>query len=217
LLGHEIGHIRSKHILKNMILLPGLFLPLLGSAYSHACESSCDRHGAFASEDEAASVRAMMILSGGKEAGRDLLAEAFSNQHHASRGFFVSLHEVFSPYPTLSKRVSDLLDLQKRQRTPRPARNPFAYVLALFCPGARFGVLGIVISFYIVIILLSSGLLPLMTKMRARAAATAEKARAVRWDLRTAPFAIRIIGHVCKAAVERGCYASGPKARIFAL
>ena len=31
LLGHEIGHIRSKHILKNMILLPGLLLPLLAA------------------------------------------------------------------------------------------------------------------------------------------------------------------------------------------
>jgi Zn-dependent protease with chaperone function len=177
LLGHEIGHIRSKHIFKNILLLPGLFLPLLGSAYSRACESSCDRHGAFASQNEAASVRAMMILSGGKEAGRKLLAEAFSNQHHASRGFFVSLHEVFSPYPTLSKRVSDLLDLQKHQRTPRPARNPFAYILALFCPGARFGVLGIVISLYILIIVLSAGILPLMTKMRERVEAAAEKAR----------------------------------------
>lgn len=176
LLGHEIGHVRSKHIFKNVLLLPGLFLPLLGSAYSRACESSCDRHGAFASQDEAASVRAMMILSGGKEAGRNLLAEAFSNQHHASRGFFVSLHELFSPYPTLSKRVSDLLDLQKRQLTPRPARNPFAYILALFCPGARFGVFGILFSLYLIVIVSTAGLLPLMTKMREAAETAAEKA-----------------------------------------
>ena len=176
LLGHEIGHIRSRHILKNMLLLPGLFLPLLGSAYNRACESSCDRHGAFASENEAASVRAMMILSGGKEVGRDLLAEAFSNQHHKSRGFFVSLHEVFSSYPTLSKRVSDLLDLQKHQTTPRPSRNPLAYLLALFVPGARFGILGVAVVFYIVIILFGAAL-PMVNQFKKRAEATMQKAR----------------------------------------
>jgi hypothetical protein len=77
----------------------------------------------------------------------------------------------------LSKRVSDLLDLQKRQTTARPAQNPLAYVLALFCPGARFGVLGIVISFYIILITFSTGLVPLVTKMQQRAEAAAEKAR----------------------------------------
>jgi hypothetical protein len=168
LLGHEIGHIRSKHIIKNMFLMPGLFLPLLGSAYNRACESSCDRHGAYASQDEAASVRAMMILSGGKEVGRNLLADAFSNQHHAARGFFVSLHELLSSYPTMSKRVSDLVDLQKRQNRPRPARNPFAYPVALFCPGARFGALGILISFYIVVISLTT-FLPAANKVRQEA------------------------------------------------
>lgn len=176
LLGHEIGHVRSKHILKNILLLPGLFLPLLGSAYNRACESSCDRHGAFASQDEAASVRAMMILSGGKQAGRQLLAEAFSNQHHGSRGFFVSLHELLSSYPTLSKRVSDLLDLQKRQRTPRPSKNFFAYFIGLFVPGARFGPLGILICFYIFFITLSMAL-PVVTKIRQRAESEARKAK----------------------------------------
>ena len=177
LLGHEIGHVRSKHIFKNMLLLPGLFLPLLGSAYSRACESSCDRHGAFASEDEAASVRAMMILSGGKQAGRGLLAEAFSNQHHNARGFFVALHELFSSYPTLSKRVSDLLDLQKRQTTPRPSRNPLAYVIALLVPGIRFGVVGVAICFYVAIILLSTSL-PMVKMIRERTRAAVAKGKA---------------------------------------
>jgi Zn-dependent protease with chaperone function len=155
LLGHEIGHIRSRHILKNVLLLPGLFLPLLGSAYSRACESSCDRHGAFASENAESSVRAMMILSGGKHVGRDLVADAFSIQHHRSRGFFVSLHELFSSYPTLSKRVSDLLDIEHNRVTPKPGRNPLAILIGLFLPGARFGIIGVLIVFYLVIIFAS--------------------------------------------------------------
>ena len=155
LLGHEIGHIRSSHIFKNMLLVPGLFLPLIGAAYNRACESSCDRHGAFASEDPEASVTAMMILSGGKQAGRELMADAFSNQHHVARGFFISLHELFSAYPTLSKRVSDLLDIQYGRSTPRPGRNPFAYLIGLFCPGVRYGVFGVAITVYMVAIMAS--------------------------------------------------------------
>jgi Zn-dependent protease with chaperone function len=175
LLGHELGHIRSRHILKTIMLLPGLFLPLLGSAYNRACESSCDRHGAFASEDAQSSVRAMMILSGGKHVGRDLVAEAFSKQHHHSRGFFVSLHELFSSYPTLSKRVSDLLDIANNRVTPKPRRNILAVMIGLFLPGARFGVFGVVIVFYVILILGSSLVLPLLTKMKQRAEATIEE------------------------------------------
>jgi hypothetical protein len=113
---------------------------------------------------------AMMILSGGRDPGKTMAAEPFSAQHHAARGFFVSLHELFSSYPTLSKRVSDLLDLRNDRVTPRPSRNPLAYLLALGCPGARYGVIGVVITFYLVFIFAGIGL-PLFTKARERAQA----------------------------------------------
>jgi Zn-dependent protease with chaperone function len=170
LLGHEIGHIQSRHIFKTVLLLPGLFLPLLGSAYNRACESSCDRHGAFASDKVESSVRAVMILSGGKQAGRELIADAFASQHLHSRGFFISLHELFSGYPTLSKRVSDLLDIEHHRTTPKPARNPLAVLLGLFCPGARFGVMGVLLVFYFIMISVSVAI-PAFVKAREHAQA----------------------------------------------
>ena len=66
ILGHEIGHLRSRHLLKQMLLAPGLFMPLLGPAYRRSWETSCDRHGAFAADNVDASARAMLVLSGGK-------------------------------------------------------------------------------------------------------------------------------------------------------
>ncbi len=170
LLGHEIGHIRSRHIFKNMLLVPGLFLPLIGSAYSRACESSCDRHGALASRDAEGSVRAMMILSGGRDASKAMAPEPFSAQHHEARGFFVSLHELFSSYPTLCKRVSDLLDLKNDRATPRPARHPLAYLLAFFCPGARYGIFGVAMTFYLVAIFAGIGL-PVISQIQQKAKA----------------------------------------------
>ena len=112
----------------------------------------------------------MMILSGGKQAGRELMADAFSNQHHVARGFFVSLHELFSAYPTLSKRVSDLLDLRHARTTPKPGRNPLAYLIGLLCPGARFGVFGVALTVYIVAITCGVAV-PAFVKARDRAKA----------------------------------------------
>jgi Zn-dependent protease with chaperone function/competence protein ComGC len=139
ILGHELGHIKSNHILKHVFLAPGLFFPLAGPAYRRAWESSCDRYGAFAAQDVDGSVRAMMVLGGGREYGRTLDAAAFAGQLVEERGFFVSLHEITSSYPTLSRRVSDLLSLKGGGRPPQPSRNPFAYVLGFFIPGGNLG------------------------------------------------------------------------------
>ncbi len=139
ILGHELGHIKSRHILKQIFLGPGMFFPLVGSAYRRAWESSCDRHGAFAAQDVDGSVRAMMVLTGGRENGRQLNAEAFAGQHANERGFFVSLHELTSTYPTLSRRVTDLLALRTGEQARKPERHPLAYLLALFIPGGNVG------------------------------------------------------------------------------
>lgn len=138
-LGHEIGHIKSRHILKQIFLAPGLIFPLVGAAYRRAWETSCDRYGAYAAQDMDGAIRAMLVLSGGREHGRRLDPEIYAAQHQTERGFFVSLHELLSDYPTLSRRVTDLMALKTGRPVGRPARNPFAYALALFVPGGNFG------------------------------------------------------------------------------
>jgi Zn-dependent protease with chaperone function len=44
-IGHEIGHIKRKHLSWSTILMPAAALPLIGAAYSRAREYTCDRHG----------------------------------------------------------------------------------------------------------------------------------------------------------------------------
>src|SRR5688500_1014441 len=39
ILGHEVGHIQSRHILKQIFLAPGLLFPLIGPAYRRAWET----------------------------------------------------------------------------------------------------------------------------------------------------------------------------------
>lgn len=172
ILGHELGHIKSRHVLKQFFLAPGLFCPLAGPAYRRAWESSCDRYGAFAAQDVEGSVRAMMVLGGGPQHGPSLDASAFAGQLTEERGFFVSLHELTSTYPTLSRRVSDLLALGPGAPAPQPARNPFAYFFALFMPGGNVGGGGgpVAAMFFVVMIgLLAAMAIPAFQKVRQNA------------------------------------------------
>ncbi len=169
-LGHEIGHIQQRHILKDIFILPGRILPLLGNAYSRARENTCDRYGAYASDDVQGAVNAMMILSGGKDCGRDMVPEQFAAQYMNERGFFISWHELVSGYPTLSKRVSNLLALKGGVPASHASRNPLAYVFALFTPSGAGGA-GIII-FIAVVALLAGIAVPAFLQARERAQAS---------------------------------------------
>lgn len=136
-LGHEIGHIRRRHLLKQILLAPGLLVPLLGNAYSRACELSCDRHGFFAASSSAGAVNAMLILAGGKQAKAHMAAAPFAAQYAQERGFFVSWYELISGYPSLSHRVANLIALGEGRVPQRSGRNPFAYLFAFFSVGGR--------------------------------------------------------------------------------
>jgi Zn-dependent protease with chaperone function/competence protein ComGC len=169
ILGHEIGHIQSRHIGKQIALAPGMFFPLVGSAYRRSWETSCDRYGAFAAQDVTASVRAMLILCGGREHGRTLNAATFAGQHTDERGFFVSLHELTSTYPTLSRRVTDLMALREGRPAMPPQRHPLAYFFALFIPGGNMGSGGPLVGMMMVVVmigLLAAIAIPSFQKVR---------------------------------------------------
>jgi Zn-dependent protease with chaperone function len=131
-LGHELGHLRMKHLSGALFRWPALWLPLLGAAYSRARESTCDRHGlaCAASADDAA--RALAALSAGPQRWRNLDMTAYKNQVAETSGFWMSFHELIGGYPWLTKRAARILDPNARL----PSRNPLAYVLALIVPFA---------------------------------------------------------------------------------
>jgi Zn-dependent protease with chaperone function len=155
-LGHELGHIKRNHVAKRGFLFPGLLLPLLGNAYRRACETSCDRFGAFAAGEVESAIRAMMVLAGGKMASKAMNAEAFAAQYDRMRGFFVSWFELITGYPTMSQRVAALLSIKEGRFCRHAPRHPLAYVFALFTLGGTgtgggnvlvtFAMLGILIA-----------------------------------------------------------------------
>ena len=141
--GHELGHVRMKHLTGRLLRAPVLWLPLLGAAYSRAKESTCDRHGRACCESPESAARAMVALAAGAERWREVDLAAFEAQASLTRGFWMSFHELTSGYPWLTKRVARVL----HPEAALPARNGFAYALALFSPyaGRGGGALGIVV------------------------------------------------------------------------
>lgn len=150
-LGHELGHLRMKHLSGHLLRWPVLWLPLLGAAYSRARESTCDRHGRACCSSPEGAARALAALSAGSERWQDLNVPAYLRQTRHSSGFWMSFHELVAGYPWLTKRAARMMD----PNATMPRRNGFAYLIAMFIPfagrlGASFGFLILV---YIVIIM----------------------------------------------------------------
>lgn len=150
-IGHELGHLRMKHLSGHLLRWPVLWLPLLGAAYSRARESTCDRHGLACSGSPEGAVRALAALSAGSERWEKLDVAAYLRQANHSSGFWMSFHELIAGYPWLTKRAARVMDVS----APMPRRNIFAYLLASLVPfagrlGAGFGLLILV---YIIAIL----------------------------------------------------------------
>jgi Zn-dependent protease with chaperone function/type II secretory pathway pseudopilin PulG len=134
-IGHELGHLRMKHISKQLLRWPVLWLPLLGAAYSRARESTCDRHGLACCDSGDAAARALGALSAGALRSRSLDLTSYAQQTRDSHGFWMSFHELISGYPWLTKRAARVMGSDSI-----PRRNPFAYLLAIFVPfGGRLG------------------------------------------------------------------------------
>ena len=149
--GHELGHVRMRHLTGHFWRLPVLWLPLLGAAYSRAKESTCDRHGLACCTSPETAARALVALAAGKQRWRNVDLAAYEMQATLSRGFWMSYHELTGGYPWLTKRVARVL----HPEAALPKRNVFAGVLAAFTPyvGPGGGAAGLIVVFALVGIL----------------------------------------------------------------
>ena len=117
--GHELGHVRRKHMTRRALLYPAMLFPFLGGAYSRACEYTCDRFGN-ALEPEGG-VDGLLVLAAGRDLYTQVNSTEFINQRETEAGFFVRFAEILSTHPNLPKRVAALDAV--RQRAPLPPRS----------------------------------------------------------------------------------------------
>jgi len=147
-IGHELGHLRKKHLTGGLFRWPVLWLPLLGAAYSRARETTCDRYGLACCNTPEGAARALAALAAGVERWKDLDVASYIKQANHSSGFWMSFHELTAGYPWLTKRAARVMDTEAAM----PKRNFFAYLLAALVPFAgRLGSgFGILIMIYII-------------------------------------------------------------------
>lgn len=105
-IGHELGHLRRKHIISNILRWPALWLPLIGAAYSRAKESTCDLHGLACCQTSENAARALAALAAGSGRWKEIDFPIYLQQTRETSDFWMSLHELIGGYPWLVKRAS---------------------------------------------------------------------------------------------------------------
>ncbi|QNA87573.1 M48 family metalloprotease [Massilia sp. Dwa41.01b] len=132
-IGHEIGHIKRRHLSWATVLLPASFLPLVGAAYSRAREYTCDRHLAACEHPLNAEFGIAALAAGGKR-WRTMNKGAYIDQARETEGFWMSFHELVGDYPWLVKRMAAVRALAAGQEVRQPRRHVLATIMALFVP-----------------------------------------------------------------------------------
>ncbi|XYJ10250.1 M48 family metalloprotease [Telluria sp. B2] len=149
-IGHEIGHIKRKHLSWATVLLPASILPLVGAAYSRAREYTCDRHGLAACEQPINAEFGMAALAAGDKRWRTMNKSAFIAQSRETEGFWMSFHELVGDYPWLVKRMAAVRALAAGQEVQQPRRHWLAALMALFVPRMGAGGAGGVVVLAVV-------------------------------------------------------------------
>ena len=107
-LAHEFAHIKRRHVMVHLLLLPAMFIPFLGEAYLRACEYTCDRYAAYYVGNLDAAKEALSMLAIGKKLSSKMSKEAYVEQIREESGFFPWLSEKLSSHPDLPKRINAL-------------------------------------------------------------------------------------------------------------
>lgn len=111
ILGHELGHIRLRHVawwyhlLSFAAKLPGLNY-LIGLPLSRAREYGCDKIGLELSGDR--DCKGLMMLAAGKHLYRQVDMAAYENNHIHNGGFWAGVHNFFIDHPVISWRIAAL-------------------------------------------------------------------------------------------------------------
>ena len=133
-IGHELGHIKRKHLIWGPILAPAGILPLIGAAYSRAREYTCDNHGYACCDDPKDAVYGLTALAAGGKRWKKIALKNYVNQASQTGGFWMSFHELIADYPWLVKRAARLVSRATNRPAILPRRHLLAWLIALFIP-----------------------------------------------------------------------------------
>lgn len=111
IIGHELGHIKRNHMFKNLLLIPSYIIPFLGSAYSRACEYTCDNIGNSLCPSGVKS--GLLLLASGTKIYKNVNIKEFLIQDYSEDGFWKWFSEKVSSHPNLTKRLACFINLKE--------------------------------------------------------------------------------------------------------
>jgi Zn-dependent protease with chaperone function len=123
IIGHEIGHIKQGHLDAFWFLLPGFWVPFLGSAYSRAREYTCDRFGFALAGEPSSALKGLTILAAGKNYGKKVNYEALVKQREQLDTGFMTIGKWLMTHPPICDRVA-ALDKNLAHIAPRYSKGP---------------------------------------------------------------------------------------------
>lgn len=141
-IGHELGHISQRHLISNLWISVMSLTPLLGAAYSRACEYTCDQYGLACCSSTNSAVRALTVLAVGGNCARKMNVDAFVQQGNVGNGhesLWLAANELNDGYPWLCKRVARV---RHGDQVIFPRRSFTAYFLSLSLPRPNYGFFG---------------------------------------------------------------------------
>jgi Zn-dependent protease with chaperone function len=131
IIAHELGHLHRGHLDLRWLIGPAFVIPFLGSAYSRACEYTCDRYGFQASDNPDLSLDGLCILAAGPQFAPAVNRTAFAAQDRDLNTAFMKLGEWFATHPPLALRLSALASHLKPARASSLSANLGALAIAL--------------------------------------------------------------------------------------
>jgi Zn-dependent protease with chaperone function len=132
IVAHELGHLHAGHLRLRWLMLPGFFVPFLGTAYSRACEYTCDRYGFAASPDPERGLDGLCILAAGGKHGPRVNRRALIAQRRDLEAVWMKIGQWLSTHPPIAHRLGVLQpSLAEATLGGRRAAMGAALVLAL--------------------------------------------------------------------------------------
>lgn len=128
IIAHELIHHQRKHLLKHVLLAPGLIIPFLGSAYSRACEYTCDAMATYIYPQKAENGLLMLLLGSKLYKSINLINYLMTSQVEA--GFWVWFAEIIASHPHLNKRISRVHNLSVQLKEELYSQNNLTQTIA---------------------------------------------------------------------------------------
>jgi Zn-dependent protease with chaperone function len=106
IIAHELGHLKSGHLRGIWFIMPGLFVPFLGSAYSRAREYTSDRFGFSICQDRQSALIGLAILAAGGKLGPTVNLRSLANQGKELNTTWMTIGRWLATHPPLADRLA---------------------------------------------------------------------------------------------------------------